>query len=198
MTDTNEEEFRKLKFNPNYEISNLGRLRRTLKMSGEYKYLKGTTKTCHGYTVSNIYNNFTKKRCNKAHHTLVAEHFLTKTHPKDEVDHINRDKHDNRLCNLRYTSREQNARNTKSYISDITETDPIERRKLLYKRRKNNPEKTQLRRKQGSGSIIKIKDNKYLTMICHKGKKYRKVINGEEKNADLYLKNISTFLKKHF
>lgn len=198
MTDATDEIFIKLKYNDTYEISNLGRLRRMLKTTGEYKILKGTVNTCHGYVVSNFKNNITKKICNKAHHILVAEHFLTKTHPKDEVDHIDRDKHNNKLSNLRYVTRKQNARNTSTFVSSITETDIKKRRHLLYKRRKDNPDEVKRRRQLGQGSILKIKDNKYLTMLCYKGKKYRKVINGKYEEANKYLSNISGLLKKHF
>ena len=47
-------------------------------------------------------------------HHLVAELYCPRSIiEKAEIDHINRDTNDNRACNLRWVSRQQNARNTK-------------------------------------------------------------------------------------
>lgn len=44
-------------------------------------------------------------------HRLVAETFLEKPENKTEVDHINRDKQDNQVENLRWVTREENMKN---------------------------------------------------------------------------------------
>ena len=46
-------------------------------------------------------------------HRLVAETLLENPNNHNEIDHINRDKCDNRVTNLRWVSREDNMRNTK-------------------------------------------------------------------------------------
>lgn len=46
-------------------------------------------------------------------HRIIANLFLTPVEGKTEVDHINRDKDDNRACNLRWVTRGENMRGKK-------------------------------------------------------------------------------------
>ena len=58
-------------------------------------------------------------QCNKKRyliHCLVAEACIPNPDNLPVVDHINRDKHDNRACNLRWVTRSENSRNT--YLCD--------------------------------------------------------------------------------
>ena len=48
-------------------------------------------------------------------HRLVAETFLEREEGKVEIDHINRDKQDNRIENLRWVTREENMQNGTHY-----------------------------------------------------------------------------------
>lgn len=90
-----------------YQVSNLGRVKGPLKM------LKPNLRKS-GYVYMNLTVN--SKNVSKSLHRLVALTFLGQSNL--DVDHINGDKTDNRLCNLRYvTSRENNLfkKNVKGY-----------------------------------------------------------------------------------
>lgn len=79
-----------------YEISNLGRVRRD-------KVLKLQTQK-NGYVYAQMYVN--TKRYIKTVHRLVMLTFVSES--KLDVDHINGDKGDNRLSNLRYVTNRDN------------------------------------------------------------------------------------------
>jgi len=91
---------------PKYEISSLGRVRNAKKQyiripdinSKNYARLRLVVK-------GHIIRKFV--------HRLVAETFLENPENKEMVDHINGDNTDNRLCNLRWSTRSENMLNGK-------------------------------------------------------------------------------------
>lgn len=133
-----------------YEISNFGNCRRLL-LNGEYKHINGSI-TNKGYKYFQIIRN--KKRINKLFHQLVAESFIGNRpiveNTKIDIDHIDRNKLNNNVNNLRYISHKENCINTDRYNVNIEETDPKKRaivRTQLY----NSSNK----------DTIKIKKKKY-------------------------------------
>lgn len=101
-----------------YKISNLGRLKSLdhfMEATEGHPQLvsgrihKGFVHPQTGYVVFDLRKGG-KKRHFKAHR-LVAEAFIDKKEGKDFVDHINRDRKDNRVENLRWVTRSENMRN---------------------------------------------------------------------------------------
>jgi len=72
------------------------------------RYLRTRTNNS-GYTCIDLYNDG-KQKCFKLHR-LVAQHYVSNPEDKPHVDHINRDKSDNRTENLRWVTRSENQQN---------------------------------------------------------------------------------------
>lgn len=89
---------------PNYSISNLG----NLKNNKTNKILK-TWIAGSGYEYCRIINN--NGHFKTTIHQLVAKTFLIKSNPLYQVDHIDRNKLNNKLENLRYVSLSENGFN---------------------------------------------------------------------------------------
>jgi hypothetical protein len=113
-----------------YEISNFGNLRRNEVV------IDGSINN-RGYRYFQI--NRKGKRKNMLFHHLIA-HFFIGPRPTDLViDHIDRNKLNNNVSNLRYVTFEENIRNSDRYRADIQETDKRLRRNIFiaeYYRRK--------------------------------------------------------------
>jgi hypothetical protein len=109
-----------------YAVSNLGNVRG----QDGIRLLKPATND-HGYKYVTICNDGEKK---KSVHILVMEAFVGERPDGYDIDHINRVRDDNRLENLRYCSRSENNLNTCRTRTDIEETDPILREKIIQKK----------------------------------------------------------------
>jgi len=98
------EEWKPIVSHPNYSISNLG----NVKNMTTGRMLKNKDNGI-GYVIvslskNNSSNNFLVSR-------LVGEYFLEGFDPKLEIDHIDRNKQNNNMSNLRCVSRSDNLRN---------------------------------------------------------------------------------------
>mgnify|MGYP003362066879 FL=1 len=93
-----------------YQVSNLGRVK-SLKRRSKFKIIyediiKKQTNVNHGYLIVSLSKNGKKK--NFYVHRLVAEAFIPKTETKNDVNHINENKHDNRAKNLEWCTKKYN------------------------------------------------------------------------------------------
>ena len=98
------EEFRIIEEFPKYEVSNFGRVR-----NFKSSKLMSLSKNSDGYYHIQFCKNgkFKTKRV----HRLVAETFIPNIHNKSCIDHINNDKNDNNVLNLRWVSIDENCMN---------------------------------------------------------------------------------------
>ena len=91
-----------------YEVSDLGRVRRTFKDNkASLGIMRGSVDE-HGYPRVDLRRN--DRRRNARVHRLVAEAFLGPTPAGQEVRHLNGDPSDARLVNLRYGTHAENMR----------------------------------------------------------------------------------------
>lgn len=127
------EEYWKVCFE-NYEISNFGNCRRKLK-NGSYTIVGGSIQN-RGYKYFQIIRE--KKRTNFLFHQLVAEQFIGKRPEKYVTDHIDRNKLNNNVTNLRYVTQKDNMKNTDCYLTHIEEDDPKKRAIVRAKEYRNN------------------------------------------------------------
>jgi hypothetical protein len=87
----------------NYEVSNFGQIRN--KTTG--RVLKPGLS--NGYPACQLVNN--GKYCTKKIHRLVAKAFIDNPNNLPQVDHINNNRTDNRVMNLRWATQSQNMFN---------------------------------------------------------------------------------------
>jgi len=108
-----EEEYKTIRDYDNYVVSNFGNVKNTK----TNKFLKPQV-DMHGYYTVDLYNN--NKRKHKKIHRLVIEAFIENIFNKPCVDHINNDRLNNNVKNLRYATSQENKRNSKLNINNTS------------------------------------------------------------------------------
>ena len=94
--------WKETKDNPNYLVSNTGRVRRRgSKVDHSVRDLKG-------FLATDLYKD--NSRSTKRVHRLVAEAFIPNPDGKPEVNHIDGNKHNNRVSNLEWVTSKENCR----------------------------------------------------------------------------------------
>lgn len=79
-----------------------------------------TGKILNGYIDDNGYRRIRLNDKNYRYHRIIAQIFLPNPDNLQDIDHINHDKLDNRICNLRWVTRyENNMNRTKSGTKDL-------------------------------------------------------------------------------
>lgn len=98
------ENWKPLRSGEAYEVSDLGRVR-----NSRGRIVKPFVDDDQNYLRVHIYDNGLRRKAMV--HTLVAEAFIGPKREGMEIDHLNTNIHDNRVCNLKYVTREENRRN---------------------------------------------------------------------------------------
>ena len=86
-------------------VSNRGRVR------SKFKFLK--TSLSHGYRVVYLWNYKTRKKAMIYKHRIIAEAFIPNPGNLPHVDHIDRNKLNNNIWNLRWVTPSENIMNSK-------------------------------------------------------------------------------------
>lgn len=96
------EKWKNIGSNPNYIVSNTGRVRR--KGNNKDHSMRDTK----GYLTTDLYRNGKRKKARV--HRLVAEEFVPNPYNKPEVNHKDGDKHNNNASNLEWVTKKENCR----------------------------------------------------------------------------------------
>ena len=104
------EEWRPIKgYEGLYEVSNLGRVKALNYYRIDNEHIMQISKNNNGYLHTALFRD--NKREDKLVHRIVAEAFIPNPDNKPFVDHINTDKTDNRVENLRWVTHFENMNN---------------------------------------------------------------------------------------
>lgn len=171
---------------PNVFASNLGRIKRPYKR-GRTHFIKGSVNR-HGYRVTSLYSNGKRQQF----HRLVALAFIPNPEGKPFIDHINGDRCDNRVDNLRWCTNKENM-NYPLALANMSESIKRRSKDILHKRLTGNKCNAEREVCQLSitGELLKIHSsianaarflgdysyNSKITSVC-KGKSQRKSAYG--------------------
>ena len=154
---------------------------------------KGEIYSCHhkknmtlleksdGYLYVDLRLNGVRKKCYI--HRLLGMHYIDNPDNKPEIDHIDRNKQNNDLSNLRWVTRLENCHNKANHKSQLTPEQLEARKERTRERARLWAEKN--RREKGiipKSEMTKTKDPEYKK---NKAEEYKKNLTEEEKEAKL-------------
>ena len=135
------EEWKLIKDFPEYQVSNLGRVKSLNYNRGKKEGILQELISDRGYCRVALYQE--KKKHKVPIHRLVGQAFITNPENKPQIDHIDRNKSNNKVENLRWATTSENCLN-KNYQSIKTNTGEsyISLHKNIYHFRKTSNYKT--------------------------------------------------------
>jgi hypothetical protein len=111
------EEWKQIKDYPNYSVSCFGNVRND--KTG--KLLSNNRLRGKGYNSVALYNGKGERK-DKSTHKLVGEAFIENPNNYDQIDHIDNDKLNNNISNLRWVNNSLNQRNVEKYKRKCSST----------------------------------------------------------------------------
>ena len=170
-------EWRKIKDFPNYSVSNYGEVRNDRKNT----YMGYSFDAKGYYRVALSKNN---KRYARRVHRLVAQAFLPNPENKEQVNHLDGNKLNNRVCNLEWCTNQENQDHYWKYLDNGSRGQNIS--KGLKETYRKNPELAEQKRKYMSGRKVSEET---------KHKLGKKVIRLEDKKIYFSIIYFVTFLR---
>lgn len=126
-----EEVWRDIKgFENKYQVSNLGKVKSLNYFGGSNEQILKQKTNPNGYMYVSLWKN--NKESQLRVHRLVAEAFIPNPDNKVQVDHINCNRIDNRVENLRWCTRSENMRNPLTLKKLIGKNAPSARSVLQF------------------------------------------------------------------
>lgn len=151
------EKWKKHPFYDNIEVSNLGRV---IERVDDLYFEKVLIKKPNGYLFVTIGKNEDRK--NIRVHILVAQTWIPNPKNKPIVDHINTDKTDNRVENLRWVDQKENLNNNTTKAKTAKEVYQIDDKGHIVDKF------------ESASSVVKKGFTKFRVIdACNSGKKYR-------------------------
>ncbi len=137
-----EEEYKH--FIESYEVSNFGNVRRKMK-NGMYRNINGSIQN-RGYRYFQLMRE--GRRINYLFHHLVADKFISERPEGLVIDHIDRNKLNNNVSNLRYITQKENCFNQDRVINDIPYDTEDRRNKVIQRYNEINKDLIKQKKKE--------------------------------------------------
>lgn len=129
----------------NFFVSNFGNVKR--------QTYKGDFIDAWTYTTEKGYRYFKSHQKKYKIHQQVLKSFVGDRPDGLICDHIDRNKQNNHISNLRYATIKQNNINSSRYRTDVSEQDPIKRKAIINKLNYEKRKQKQLELKQNQSTI---------------------------------------------
>lgn len=173
-----------------YFISNYGNCK-SIDILSKREYIIKPFKLTKGYLGISIYGKTEKI------HRLVALHFIGERPYKLEIDHIDRNKNNNKVSNLRYISGKENMKNTDRYRLDLP-TDPrlrANQRSMIWAK-KNKDEIKEKKKANGKkyreAHKDEIKEKKKEKYTCECGSTLTKAVKSRHEQSQKHINYINS------
>ena len=127
MIFSNFEIYTEIRGFPEYKISNFGNVVSTRVHKSKGKIMKYTLDKTTRYLRVSLYKPGSRKVYSNNIHRLVAEHFIPNPNNLRQVDHIDHDRKNNFIGNLRWVSSRDNNRNRSLCVRNTSGTQGVRR-----------------------------------------------------------------------